>query len=122
MFQAAQSQTDCDSFAKHEPTGLRLVVLVAGQIEKYLTTLIYSGLRKRLFGGAPKQNRIFSVCAQILFDAQQLIVFCNTVATSGCPRFYLTTICCNSQISNGRVFCFAAAVTHHARIFVVFCE
>ncbi len=122
MSQAEQSQTDCDSFAKLEPTGLRLVVLVAGLSEKYVATPIYSGLRRRLFGGAPKQIRIFSVCAQILFYSQQLIVFRNTVATCWCSRFYLTTICCNSQISDGRVFCFAAAVTHHARVVVVFCE
>ena len=122
MSQAEQSQTDCDSFAKHEPMGLRLVVLVGGLIENSFATLVYSGLRKRLFGGVPKQNRIFSVCAQILFDAQQLIVFCNAVAASRCSGFYLPTICRNSQISDGRVFCFATAMTHHTRVIVVICE
>ena len=101
MSQAEQSQTDCDFFVKREPTGLRLVVLVAGLIEIYFATLIYSGLHKPLIGGVPKQNRIMSVCAEILFYSQQLIVFCNTVAASRCSSFDLTAICCNSQISDG---------------------
>ena len=61
MSLAEQGQTYCVFFVTHESMGLHLVGWVAGQIENDYETLIYSGLSKPLFGGVPKQNRIFSV-------------------------------------------------------------
>ncbi|GBL21036.1 hypothetical protein EMGBS4_10960 [Acidimicrobiaceae bacterium] len=70
MSQGGLLRIVCDSCVAHDPIGRRLVALVAGLIETYFATLIYSGSRKRLFGGVLEQNRIFGVYAEILFDAQ----------------------------------------------------
>ena len=57
-----------------------------------------------------------------MFDTQQLVVFCNAVASGWRASFDLTAVSCHRQVGNGRVFGFATAMTHHAGVTILCCK
>ena len=59
---------------------------------------------------------ILGCCAKVFLNAQELVIFSDTVRTARSPGLDLTGVGANNDISNGRIFRFPAAVGNNGRI------
>ena len=50
------------------------------------------------------------VAAQFFLNAEELVVFCDTVGTTEGAGLYLSTVGCDGNVCNGRVFSFPGTV------------
>ena len=64
---------------------------------------------------------VFCSLAKILFDAQQLVVFGNTVGTGRSTGLDLASVYSNSNVCQSGVFGFTAAVRDDAGVACAFC-
>ena len=66
----------------------------------------------------PKRQRTteYSLATKVMFNAQQLVVFCSTFSTTRCTSFDLTGTKCHCQIGNGGIFSFTRTVREDTTI------
>ena len=66
--------------------------------------------------------RIYGCCAQLLFDAEKLIVLCNTLGSGRCAGLDLAGVQCDCQICNRCILSLAGAVGRDRSIACLMCH
>ena len=67
-------------------------------------------------------SRINSRCTKLLFDAKQLIVFCNTFTAARSTGLDLAGVQCDRQIRDRSIFCLAGAMRGYGGVARVVCH
>ena len=66
--------------------------------------------------------RIYGCCAQLLFDAEKLIVLCDTLGSGRCAGLDLAGVQCDCQICNRCILSLAGAVGRDRSIACLMCH
>src|SRR5690349_24038777 len=62
------------------------------------------------------------VVTQLLFYAQQLVVFSHALAAAATTRFYMSCACSYYKVGNCGIFSFATAVRYETTIMMLLCH